>query len=132
MVEDSQAVPGGESNSGVLVPESGNVEESAEVNSAENASTDRSAEQSSPSGRARRKQREGVVVSVSMNRTAVVLLTERVRHRSYGKIVRRHKRLYVHDERNEAALGDLVRVVETRPISKMKRWRLVEILERAR
>ena len=132
MVEDSQAVPGGESNSGVVVPESGNVEESAEVNSAEDASTGRSAEQSSPSGRARRKQREGVVVSVSMNRTAVVLLTERVRHRSYGKIVRRHKRLYVHDEHNEAALGDLVRVVETRPISKMKRWRLVEILERAR
>ena len=132
MVDDSQAAPGGEDNSGVAVSESENVEELAEVNSAEAAATDRSAEQSSPSGRASRKQREGVVVSASMNRTAVVLLTERVRHRSYGKIVRRHKRLYVHDERNEAAIGDLVRVVETRPISKAKRWRLVEILERAR
>lgn len=132
MVENSQAAPSGEENSGVAAPESGSGDELTEVNSAEAASASKSAEQSSPSGRARRKQREGVVVSVSMNRTAVVLLTERVRHRSYGKIVRRHKRLYVHDERNEAALGDLVRVIETRPISKMKRWRLVEILERAR
>ncbi len=82
--------------------------------------------------RNRRKHRDGVVVSASMDRTAVVLLTERVRHRSYGKIVRRYKRLYVHDENNTLGVGDRVRIAETRPISKLKRWRLVEILERAR
>lgn len=84
------------------------------------------------SDRASRKQRDGVVVSTSMDRTAVVLLTERVRHRSYGKIVGRRARLYVHDANNELGVGDKVRVVETRPLSKKKRWRLVEILERAR
>ncbi len=84
------------------------------------------------SDRASRKQRDGVVVSTSMERTAVVLLTERVRHRSYGKIVGRRARLYVHDANNELGVGDKVRVVETRPLSKKKRWRLVEILERAR
>ena len=84
------------------------------------------------SDRASRKQRSGVVVSTSMDRTAVVLLTERVRHRSYGKIVGRRARLYVHDANNELGVGDKVRVVETRPLSKKKRWRLVEILERAR
>ena len=73
-----------------------------------------------------------MVVSTSMDRTAVVLLTERVRHRSYGKIVGRRARLYVHDANNELGVGDKVRVVETRPLSKKKRWRLVEILERAR
>ena len=76
------------------------------------------------SGRNRRKSREGVVASVSMDRTAVVVVTEQVRHRRYNKTVRRHKRLYVHDEK--------VRVAETRPMSKLKRWRLVQILERAR
>ena len=84
------------------------------------------------SDRASRKQRSGVVVSTSMDRTAVALLTERVRHRSYGKIVGRRARLYVHDANNELGVGDKVRVVETRPLSKKKRWRLVEILERAR
>ncbi len=82
--------------------------------------------------RARRKQREGVVVSNSMDRTAVVLLTERVRHRNYGKIVQRRTRLYVHDAEGALGVGDKVRVAETRPLSKKKRWRLVEILERAR
>ena len=84
------------------------------------------------SDRGHRKQRDGVVISTSMDRTAVVLLTERVRHRSYGKIVGRRTRLYVHDANNELGPGDKVRVVETRPLSKKKRWRLVEILERAR
>lgn len=82
--------------------------------------------------RARRKQREGVVVSNSMDRTAVVVLTERVRHRNYGKIVQRRTRLYVHDAEGALGVGDKVRVAETRPLSKKKRWRLVEILERAR
>ncbi|MCE2525111.1 MAG: 30S ribosomal protein S17 [Acidimicrobiia bacterium] len=83
-------------------------------------------------GRSRRKSREGVVASASMDRTAVVVVTEQVRHRRYNKTVRRHKRLYVHDEDNDLRVGDRVRVAETRPLSKLKRWRLVQILERAR
>ena len=83
-------------------------------------------------GRNRRKSREGTVVSASMDRTAVVMVTEQVRHRRYNKTVRRHKRLYVHDEDNDLNVGDRVRVSETRPLSKLKRWRLVQVLERAR
>ena len=83
-------------------------------------------------GRNRRKSREGVVSSASMDRTAVVVVTEQVRHRRYNKTVRRHKRLYVHDQDNELRVGDRVRVAETRPLSKLKRWRLVQIIERAR
>lgn len=80
----------------------------------------------------RRKVREGVVTSDQMDKTVVVEVTERVRHRRYGKTVQRTKRLHVHDQSNQANKGDLVRVAETRPMSKLKRWRLVEILERAR
>jgi len=79
-----------------------------------------------------RKVREGVVVSDKMNSTLVVAVNERVRHARYGKTVQRTKKLYVHDEKNEARIGDLVRVQETRPLSKLKRWRLTEIVERAR
>ena len=76
--------------------------------------------------------REGLVVSDTMNSTVVVAVVERVRHARYGKTVQRTKRLYVHDEENTAKVGDRVRVVETRPLSKLKRWRLSEVLERAR
>ena len=82
--------------------------------------------------RAQRKVREGIVTSDKMDATLVVSVYDRVRHPKYGKTVQRTKKLYVHDEKNEAKLGDRVRVVETRPLSKTKRWRLVEILERAR
>ena len=67
-----------------------------------------------------------------MDKTAVVAVIERVRDRRYSKTVQRTKRLYVHDEENAASVGDRVRVQETRPLSKLKRWRLVEILDRAR
>ncbi len=80
----------------------------------------------------RRKVREGLVVSDAMDSTVVVAVVERVRHSRYGKTVQRTKRLYVHDGENSAKVGDRVRVVETRPISKLKRWRLAEVLERAR
>jgi small subunit ribosomal protein S17 len=80
----------------------------------------------------RRKVREGTVVSDSMEATVVVMVTERVRHPKYGKTVQRTKRLYAHDAENSAKVGDTVRVVETRPLSKLKRWRLTEVLERAR
>ena len=79
-----------------------------------------------------RKVREGYVFSIGMDKTAVVKVVERVRHRRYGKTVQRTKKLYVHDEQNDARVGDRVRVAETRPLSKLKRWRLVEVLERAR
>lgn len=79
-----------------------------------------------------RKVREGIVVSDKMASTLVVAVNERVRHPRYGKTVQRTKKLYVHDEKNEAKIGDRVRVQETRPLSKLKRWRLTEIVERAR
>lgn len=78
------------------------------------------------------KVREGLVVSNGMDKTAIVASVDRIRHRRYGKTVRRTTRLVVHDENNELSLGDRVRVSETRPLSKTKRWRLVEIVERAR
>ena len=67
-----------------------------------------------------------------MNKTVVVSVIERVRHAKYSKTVQRTKKLYAHDETNELRLGDRVRVTETRPLSKLKRWRVVEVLERAR
>jgi small subunit ribosomal protein S17 len=80
----------------------------------------------------RRRVREGTVVENRMDKTAVVAVVERVRHSKYAKTVQRTRHLYVHDERNEASTGDRVRVAETRPFSKLKRWRLVEVVERAR
>ena len=80
----------------------------------------------------RRKVREGTVISVAMDKTAVVEVVDHVRHRKYGKIIRRTKKLYAHDEGNQLGRGDRVRVSETRPLSKLKRWRVVEVLERAR
>ena len=79
-----------------------------------------------------RKVREGIVISDKMTQTRVVAVTERVRHPKYSKFVLRTKKLYVHDETNDANVGDKVRVMETRPLSKTKRWRVVEVLERAR
>ncbi len=82
--------------------------------------------------RSARKVREGIVTSDKMDRTAVVTVTERVRHIRYNKTVQRAKKMYVHDEENDLHLGDRVRIAETRPLSKTKRWRIVEVLERAR
>jgi len=89
-------------------------------------------EPTSTTDRAARKVREGVVVSNKMNQTAVVAVVERVRHPKYAKFVMRTKKLYAHDEANDVQVGDKVRVMETRPLSKTKRWRVVEIVERAR
>ena len=90
-------------------------------------------EQASPASRPNgRKVREGVVASAAMEKTAIVAVVERVRHPRYAKTVQRTKRLYVHDEANDLKVGDRVRVQETRPLSKTKRWRLVEVLERAK
>ena len=79
-----------------------------------------------------RKVREGYVVSDKMDKTVVVAVEDRVKHRLYGKVMRQTSRLKAHDEANSAGLGDRVRIMETRPLSATKRWRLVEILEKAK
>jgi small subunit ribosomal protein S17 len=79
-----------------------------------------------------RKEREGLVVSAKMDKTLVVAVVDRVRHRRYGKTLQKTRKFYAHDETNDAREGDRVRIAETRPLSRNKRWRLVEVLERAR
>jgi small subunit ribosomal protein S17 len=82
--------------------------------------------------RKRRKVREGIVVSTKMDKTVVVSVIDRVQHRRYRKTLQRTTKLYAHDEANDVREGDRVRVAETRPLSRQKRWRVVEVLERAR
>ena len=89
-------------------------------------------EAASSAERPARKVREGIVTSNKMDRTAIVTVTERVRHPRYNKTMQQDKKLYVHDETNDLNVGDRVRVMETRPLSKLKRWRVLEIVERAR
>ena len=79
-----------------------------------------------------RKVREGTVLSNAMDKTAVVAVVDRVRHPRYNKTVQRTTKLFVHDETNDLNVGDKVRVQETRPLSKNKRWRVLDVLERAR
>ena len=79
-----------------------------------------------------RKVREGLVLSAKMDKTVIVGVTDRVRHRRYGTTLQRTRRFYAHDETNDAREGDRVRIAETRPLSRLKRWRLLEVLERAR
>ena len=88
--------------------------------------------QTGSTDRGARKSRIGLVVSDKMEKTVVVAIERRVPHPIYGKMITRTKRLKVHDEENSAKTGDTVRIVETRPLSKDKRWRLVEIVDRAR
>jgi small subunit ribosomal protein S17 len=80
--------------------------------------------------RGSRKARVGEVISSSMNKTIVVLSVTRVPHPKFGKIVKQQKKFYAHDEENKAKNGDTVRIMETRPLSKLKRWRLVEIVSK--
>ena len=83
-------------------------------------------------GRGYRKIREGYVVSDKMDKTVVVVVEDRVKHPLYGKVLRRNSRLKAHDESNACGIGDRVSIMETRPLSATKRWRVVEILERAK
>ncbi len=78
-----------------------------------------------------RKERKGVVVSDKMDKTIVVRVTRRIRHPLYGKEMSQSRKFHVHDEANEAKIGDTVRIVESRPLSRLKRWRLVEVVVRA-
>ena len=82
--------------------------------------------------RKRRKVREGLVVSDKMDKTVVVVVEDRVKHPLYGKVMRRTRKLKVHDESNACGTGDRVTIMETRPLSATKRWRVVEILEKAK
>ena len=84
------------------------------------------------SDRNKRKVRIGTVVSNKMNKTAVVTFERKTQHPEYGKTIKRTSKLYVHDQNNECGIGDLVKVMETRPISKLKSWRLIEILQKAK
>ncbi|KAB1979728.1 30S ribosomal protein S17 [Streptomyces populi] len=79
-----------------------------------------------------RKTREGLVVSDKMDKTVVVAVEDRVKHALYGKVIRRTSKLKAHDEQNAAGVGDRVLLMETRPLSATKRWRIVEILEKAK
>ena len=79
-----------------------------------------------------RKERIGVVASNKMDKTIVVVIERRTKHPIYGKFVKKSKRFFAHDEKNECNIGDTVRIMETRPLSKNKHWRLVEIIERAK
>ena len=88
-------------------------------------------EKTSVQERQYRKVRQGYVVSDKMDKTVVVEVEDRVKHALYGKVIRRTSKVKVHDEANSAGVGDLVRIMETRPLSATKRWRLVDILERA-
>jgi small subunit ribosomal protein S17 len=80
--------------------------------------------------RSSRKTRTGEVISSSMNKTIVVRTVTRVPHPRFGKIVKQMKKFYAHDEQNQAKTGDTVRIMETRPLSKLKRWRLVEVIQK--
>lgn len=82
--------------------------------------------------RNRRKARQGVVVSAAGDKTCVVKVEERKRHPLYGKMMTHSKKFHAHDENNECQIGDVVSIMETRPLSKLKRWRLVEIVEKAK
>lgn len=82
--------------------------------------------------RSARKVREGLVVSDKMDKTIVVNIEERYKHPLYGKVLRRNVKLKAHDEENAAGIGDRVQIVETRPLSATKRWRIIEILEKAK
>jgi small subunit ribosomal protein S17 len=82
--------------------------------------------------RGRRKTREGLVLSDKMDKTVVVEVEDRVKHKLYGKVIRRTSKLKAHDEQNAAGIGDRVLLMETRPLSATKRWRIVQILEKAK
>ncbi|AWB93390.1 30S ribosomal protein S17 [Aeromicrobium chenweiae] len=94
--------------------------------------TDKNQKDEAVTERTARKTREGLVVSDKMDKTVVVNVEDRVKHALYGKVLRRNMKLKAHDESNAAGIGDRVLIMETRPLSATKRWRIVEILEKAK
>jgi len=108
------------------------VEETAVVGAIQESPVDAVASASEAGGRNMRKERVGIVSSDRMDKTIVVRIEDRVRHEKYGKIIKRTIKLKAHDENNECGIGDKVLIMETRPMSKDKRWRLVSVLEKAK
>jgi small subunit ribosomal protein S17 len=100
--------------------------------SEETVLTEKDGNVSSTKNRARRKTAQGLVVSDKMEKTVVVAVEDRVKHALYGKVLRRTERLKAHDEQNQCGIGDRVLLMETRPLSATKRWRVVEVLEKAK
>ena len=98
----------------------------------EQAGGERASGVADATGRGERKVRIGTVVSDKMDKTVVVAVERRTAHPVYGKQIKRHKKFHAHDAENEAGVGDIVRIMETRPLSKTKRWRVIEIVEKAR
>ena len=96
----------------------------------DHSSTAATSPQTERVSRASRKTRTGEVISSSMNKTIVVRTVTRVPHPKFGKIVKQMRKFYAHDEANQAKTGDTVRIMETRPLSKLKRWRLVEVIQK--
>ena len=94
--------------------------------------SEKASETVSNQARAPRKVREGLVVSDKMEKTVVVSVEDRVKHALYGKVMRRTNKLKAHDEQNQCGVGDRVLIMETRPLSATKRWRVVEVLEKAK
>ncbi len=104
------------------------MSEAQSAGTAENAASTKAG----PAGRGDRKVREGLVVSDKMEKTIVVEVEDRVKHGLYGKVIRRTSKLKAHDEQNVAGIGDRVQIMETRPLSATKRWRLVSVVEKAK
>ena len=100
--------------------------------SEENVSETQTATSQRPARTSFRKTREGLVISDKMDKTVVVVVEDRVKHPLYGKVIRRTTNLKAHDEQNECGVGDRVRLMETRPLSATKRWRVVNIIEKAK
>jgi small subunit ribosomal protein S17 len=105
---------------------------SEEANVSQTSTQDDAQEAAQSEGRPYRKVREGLVVSDKMEKTVVVSVEDRVKHALYGKVLRRTSKLKAHDEQNQCGVGDRVRIQETRPVSATKRWRVVEVLEKAK
>jgi small subunit ribosomal protein S17 len=103
-----------------------------QVETVTDASTEAATGATDEARNGRRKVREGLVVSDKMDKTVVVLVEDRVKHALYGKVLRHTSKLKAHDEQNQCGVGDRVQIMETRPLSATKRWRVVEVLERAK
>ena len=106
--------------------------EATPASAAKPATSTKVVDSTEPSARAPRKVREGVVVTSGMDKTVVVTVEDRVKHALYGKVLRRTVKLKAHDEQNECGIGDRVQIMETRPLSATKRWRVVQIVEKAK
>jgi small subunit ribosomal protein S17 len=120
---DTETTDTGSTDEGATEPAATPAAKAAPADTADASDTDRAN---------RRKVREGIATSTKMDKTVVVTVVDRVRHPRYGKTVQRSTKLHAHDETNDVREGDRVRIAETRPLSKQKRWRVVEVLERAR